>query len=83
MFKTVNLAGRSLKPTAAPNMVMGQVQSGLTTLSVRDPRQELKIVTTVGGGLITVIMEKIYQSAAFLVRSVFLYGIISSMDDIC
>lgn len=61
-----------LKPIAVLNMAKEQVLSGWTMLPVWELRQELKIVTIVGGGLTTVVMERIRLSAVFLVRNLYI-----------
>lgn len=70
------VSGLPQKPTAVLYTVKVQVQYGWTMLIVWDPKQGLRIVTMVVGGLTTVVMKRIYQSAALQVRNIF-----SSLED--
>lgn len=62
------ILGLPLNPIAVPNMAKDLVLSGWTMLTVLELKQELKIATILTGQFITVTMERMFLSAAFLVK---------------
>lgn len=75
IYSCFNIPGYQQKPIAVLILARGQMLYGWTMLIAMDLRHELRIVPTGAGELTTVVIERIYPLAVFLVRFI-VYGFI-------